>query len=293
MSAVTIQAPAKFNLYLGVTGRAENGYHTVETVMQALTLCDVVTVSPCVSPNDRIRITCTESQVPCDESNLAYQAAELFFSQTGTRFPISIHIEKHIPVAGGLAGGSTDAAAVLCALNRMHTQPLAEKTLLTLAASLGADVPFCLLSCLGTPAALGVHFGETVSPCPPAAPLYVLVVSAGEHISTPWAYKTLDRRGKDDAVNGCMPLLRALEAQDTQTVLSQMYNAFEPEILPFCPHASENRNLLAKTGADRVMMSGSGPTMIGLYRDKQRALTASETLIAAGAHVCLCRTKQC
>lgn len=291
MSAVTISAPAKFNLYLGVTGRAENGYHTVETVMQALTLCDIVTVSSGISPDEPIRITCTEPNVPCDENNLAYRAAELFFSQTGTRFPVSIHIEKHIPVAGGLAGGSTDAAAVLCALNRISAQPLSQQTLLTLAASLGADVPFCLLSCLGTPAALGVHFGETVSPCPPLAPMHVLVVSAGEHVSTPWAYKTLDRRGKDDAENGCMPLLHALEKQDTQTVLSLMYNAFEPEILPFCPHASENRRLLVKSGADRVMMSGSGPTIIGLYRDKNRAMTASEVLIAAGAHVCLCRTK--
>ncbi len=275
MSGITIHAPAKINLYLAVTGKEPNGYHIVETVMHAISLYDTVTVEP-MSDNDMyITLTCDHPEIPCDERNLAYRAALLYFEVSGTQIPVRIHIEKHIPVAGGLAGGSTDAAAVLVAMNRLSQNPLTEDALLTIAAKLGADVPFCVLACLGTPCARGLHYGELMTPCTPLSPLSVVIASSGEHVSTPWAYAEIDAH-PFSAADSYLPLYRALQSGDTDAVLSTMFNGFEPIILPQRPGAARCRALLSD--ADRVMMSGSGPTVIALYRNAEKAYAAEQRI---------------
>lgn len=285
---LTVRAPAKINLYLAVTGKEDNGYHTVETVMQAISLYDCVNITRADDGDAPIILTCDVPAVPCGEDNLAWRAAEVFFAESGMRFPVRIHIKKHIPIAGGLAGGSTDAAAVLCALNRLAGEPLSRETLLSAGAKLGMDVPFCVLSCLGVTAALGLHYGEIMFPCKPLVGMTVVVASSGESVSTPWAYKRMD--AVPLAAPGYAPLLGALDAGDTDGVLSSMYNAFEEVILPLCPSAAQCREILLSSRADAVMMSGSGPTVIALYHEENAAHIAAQELQKAGFSAAVCET---
>ena len=289
MSSITLPAYAKMNLYLAVTGREPNGYHSVETVMQALSLHDLVTVET-GEPGDAITLTCQVPAVPCDSSNLVWCAAEHFFDDAPhlTRRNLHIHIEKQIPVAGGLAGGSTDAAAALIALNRLYGEPLTRDSLLAIAAGLGADVPFCVLSGLGIPTALGLHYGERMTPLPALPPLHAVAVSHGEGCPTPWAYSRIDTLSPDRP-GGYLPLIDALSQGDTAAVLSEMYNIFEDAVYPERPLALACRQLLAAS-ADCAMLSGSGSTVVGLFTDEGRAASACAELQSRGAAAFLCRT---
>ncbi len=287
MTAITLFAYAKINLYLAVTGKLPSGYHTVETVMQAISLHDLVTVEIADDNADPIALTCSASYVPCDETNLVWRAAELFFRTAETqapkfrRFPIRMHIEKNIPVAGGLAGGSTDAAAALIALNRLSGECLETDTLLSVAASLGADVPFCVLANLGHPTALGLHWGEQMTPLPSLPSLYIVVAANGEGCPTPWAYSRIDAL-PFDAENGCQPMVDALHAGDVTAIFPRMYNVFETAIYPERPRAKICYEILSRY-ADRALLSGSGSAVIGLFTDPLRADKACADLHDAGA----------
>ena len=290
MQTMTIRAPAKINLYLAVTGKEENGYHTVETVMQAISLFDVVTVTKRKASltAECITISCNHPDIPCDKTNLAWRAAIRFFEEYRTPFPIHIQIEKHIPIAGGLAGGSTNAAAVLVLLNRLTGSPFSRERLLSMGAALGMDVPFCILSCMGISTALGLHYGEKMLPCTPIPPCTVLAASSGEQVSTPWAYQMIDNNPL--ASVNYLPLLHALDASDLSSVFSHMYNAFEGVILPQRDKARQCHTLLSESGTDKVLMSGSGPTVIALYTSKETAQRALKTVNASGMHAVLCTT---
>ena len=294
MKTVTLPAYAKINLYLAVTGKLPNGYHTVETVMQAISLHDTVTAehSDGTAP---ITLTCTAPYVPCDESNLVWRAAERFFAAAVAQepsfrqFPVRMHIEKKIPVAGGLAGGSTDAAAALIALNRLSGECLDTDSLLDIAAGLGADVPFCVLANLGHPTALGLHYGEQMTVLPSLSPLYAVVASNGEGCPTPWAYSRIDAL-PPDAENGYQPMVDALRAADTAAVFSNMYNVFEAAIFPERPLAKQCRDILAQY-ADRALLSGSGSAVIALFTDRERADAACAHLLNhSDTAPFLCRT---
>lgn len=293
MTTITLPAYAKINLYLGVTGVYENGYHAVETVMQAISLHDTVTVA---HSDDAVPIalTCSAPYVPCDESNLVWRAAERFFEaaekqdSSYRRFPVRMHIEKQIPVAGGLAGGSTDAAAALIALNRLSGDILDRDTLLTSAAALGADVPFCVLANLGHPTALGLHYGEQMTVLPSLLPLSVVVAANGEGCPTPWAYSRIDALPYD-AKDGFRPMIDALTMGDTAAVLASMHNVFEAAIYPERPLAKACHGILSRY-ANRAMLSGSGSAVIGLFYDPAQANEAISSLSDVGAAAYLCRT---
>ena len=141
MNNITLEAPAKINLYLDVLGKRPDGYHEIESIMQSVSLCDIVDVT---LQNECITLSASEDTVPLDEKNLAHKAARLFYDHTGIKGGAKIHIEKRIPVSSGLAGGSTDAGATLKALNQLYDKPLTKEELLMLGAKLGADVPFCM-----------------------------------------------------------------------------------------------------------------------------------------------------
>lgn len=262
-----VRAQGKINLYLNVTAREENGYHTIESVMQSVSLCDRVTVSAARGA-DEIRVACNLPYVPCDGRNIAYQAARAFLDECGLGAEVHISIDKRIPVAGGMAGGSADAAAVLAGLNRVLGEPLERERLYALAARLGADVPFCLAG--GT--ALCTGRGEVLSPLESRLSLPLLIVPSRESVSTPWAYAELDRaygnfaspRGEDMRLAA---LCRALEAGDAKATAENMYNIFEDVILPQRKQAAEAKRLLTAAGALRAMMSGSGPTVFGLFEE--------------------------
>ena len=294
MTTVTLPAYAKINLYLAVTDRLPNGYHTVETVMQAISMHDDITVEKNDGSTAPITLTCSASYVPCDETNLVWRAALRFFDAAEQknpafrRFPVQMHIEKKIPVAGGLAGGSTDAAAALIALNRLSDNVLDTDALLSIAAALGADVPFCVLANLGYPTALGLHFGEQMTSLPSLSPLSVVVAANGEGCPTPWAYSRIDALPYDQT-DGCRPMVDALTAGDTAAVLARMYNVFEAAIYPERPGAKACFDILSRY-ADRALLSGSGSAVIGLFTDQTQAEAAAAALSDTGAMTYLCRT---
>ena len=294
MTTITLPAYAKINLYLAVTGRQSNGYHTVETVMQAISLHDLITVTRCEGDVPPILLTCSVPDVPCDETNLVWRAAEAFFRCAGEqcsptqRFSVRIRIEKHIPVAGGLAGGSTDAAAALIALNRLSGECLSRETLLSVAASLGADVPFCVLANLGDPTALGLHWGEQMTVLPTLPPLHAVIASCGEGCPTPWAYSRMDAL-PPDLPNGYQPMADALTSGDCSAVFARMYNGFEAAILPARPMAKMCHEILARY-ADRALLSGSGSAVVGLFTKQSRAKEACAVLSEHGAAAFLCHT---
>ena len=295
MESVSLKAYAKINLLLAVTGRAENGYHTVETVMQAVTLADTVSVSAEPSKEESsIALTCSEPSLPCDASNLARQAAEAFFRAVPfCRMNVKIDIEKKIPIAGGMAGGSTDAAAVLLALNRLSGEALSKDDLLSLGAELGADVPFCILADSGEPAALGTHFGERMTPVPAIPDCTLIIASSSESVSTPWAYRQVDLLPSDR--EGCSgPMLTALREGDISAVFSSLYNRFEAAVLPERPLAAEQMRILKNRKADAVLMSGSGPTVVGFFAGPGRASRAecAGLDLEPTGRVWLCRPKR-
>ena len=257
-----IKAHSKINLTLNVVGKREDGYHDVDMIMQTLDFGDIVHVEKMLS---NIEITGTGNNVPYDENNIAYKAAKLFFDVTGIRGGAKIHIEKNIPVCAGMAGGSTDAAAVLKCLNQLYGKPLALKVLSKISASLGADVPYCILG--GTARAQGI--GEVLTPLNPFGTVWTVVVKPCISISTPWAYSclkynTMAHPDTEDAA-------KAIEDGNREKLYSLMGNSFEESVFEKYPEISEIKEKLLSLGADGALMSGSGSTVFGLFEDKAKA----------------------
>ena len=278
----TVRAEGKINLYLDVLARTDDGYHTIESVMQSVSLCDRVTVSAMRGEGD-IRIGCNLPYIPCDGRNIAYKAVRALLDETGIDAAVRIFLDKRIPVAGGMAGGSADAAAVLTAANRVLGHPLPPERLRALAAALGADVPFCMTG--GTALCTGV--GDVTSPTENRLARPLLIVPSRESVSTPWAYGELDRayggfaapRLHDARLDR---LTAALAIGDIAGVAQNLYNIFEAVVLPHRPLAAKAKQLLTDCGAVAAMMSGSGPTVFGIFADAQTRDAAARVLVRHG-----------
>ena len=286
----TVLAHAKINLFLDITGRRPDGYHTITGVMQAISLHDEVTVE-ITEGCSGITLTCSDPTLPSDEKNLGWRAARAFLDETGPELAVNIHIEKHIPAAAGMAGGSTDAAAVLRALNTLCNAPLTEDALRRVGLSLGADVPFCLAG--GTHLTEGV--GEVLTPVSPLPDCDIVVACAGEGVSTPAAYKSLDEMYGHFDGSVYTPryahldaLRTALTDADLDGVAQNAYNIFESAVLPVRPVAQSIRDTLEAHGACLAMMSGSGPSVFGLFR-RGNASAALDALRSMGIPTWLCR----
>ena len=260
-----IKAHSKINLTLNVVGKRADGYHDVDMIMQTLDFGDVVHVEKTLS---QIEITGTGSSVPYDETNIAHKAAKLFFDVTGIRGGAKIHIEKNIPVCAGMAGGSTDAAAVLKCLNALYGKPLTTKVLAKISAKLGADVPYCIIG--GTARAQGI--GEVLTPLKPFGKVWTVVVKPCISISTPWAYSSLkyDTMAHPDTEAAAI----AIEEGRTSDVYSLMANSFEESVFAKYPEISQIKDTLLNMNADGALMSGSGSTVFGLFEDKVKAKEA-------------------
>lgn len=304
---ITLQANAKINLFLDITGRRADGYHTITGVMQAISLCDTVTVSV-TEPTDGMRLcvmgprggqaeeitlTCSNPDLPTDSRNLAWRAAERFFSATGRGCRrLAIHIEKRIPAAAGLAGGSTDAAAVLIALNRLFDFPMTDEALRGVGLTLGADVPFCMAG--GAQITEGI--GEALTSVPPLPDCDLVIACGGEGVSTPAAYKALDDLygNFDPAVyaphaDGLTALLGALREGDLRGASADVFNLFETVILPRRPVAREIKEVLLGEGALTALMSGSGPSVFGIFpKGDEGAQKARAALEARGIPAWVC-----
>ena len=273
------RAYAKINLYLDVTGRDGEGYHTLRSVMQTVGLYDAVTVEATPAAEPAVSMTVRGPyRVPVGEGNLAYRAAMLYMREAAAPMRVRIQLDKHIPVAAGLGGGSADAAAVLRAMRRVTGGRLGMSRLLALAATLGSDVPFCLLGhtrlCEGR--------GERMQVLTPCRTMPLVIAPSPERVSTPAAYAALDGAFGDFATpaehGDLSTMLHSLAACDAHATASAFYNIFEDVVLPTCPIASENRARLLALGARRALMSGSGPTVFAVFDTEEAAETAARTL---------------
>ena len=276
---ITVLAPAKLNLTLDVTGLLPNGYHAVSMVLQSVDLCDRITVS---QGERGISVSCRED-LPQGEGNIVHRAATAFLEAIGQPARgIDIGVEKAIPVAAGLGGGSADAAAVLLGLNHGFGHPLSEGRLLEIAAGVGADVPFCLSG--GT--ALVEGFGEKITSLPSMPDCFLVLLHAGEKDSTGAMYQRLDgleHRPKETTE----AMVSALEQGDLSQVLEALGNAFDG--LSNQTIAGKAKALLSDCGALRCNLSGSGPTVYGVFLEEESARIALEKGQEAGFVSHLCR----
>ena len=275
-----VKGYAKINLHLDVTGIMEDGYHSVETVMQSLSLCDEVSVALCDAPV--FDAECDVAGVPADEKNIAVRAAKLYFDTVGAKGGAHIVIKKRIPMAAGLAGGSADAAATLVALDRLFGDILGEKRLCELGSRLGADVPFCI-SC-------GTHFsdgrGDILHDFPLLDKSIIFVVACGgEGVSTPWGYRLLDDtfdKFNDYTPKGVEGLKNALLSADKHAFCKNTFNIFESPVISQRPVAAEIKGIMETLGALVAMMSGSGPSVFGVFENIKNAEAAARAIRERG-----------
>lgn len=272
MTHLEVPAYAKLNLTLDVVSRRDDGYHDLCMVMQSVDLRDELTLE--AGPGEGVSVSTDLAFLPSDGRNLAAAAAQRFFEATGKNLALSIGIQKHIPVCAGMAGGSSDAAAVLRALNQLSGADLAMEELIRIGEAVGSDVPYCVLG--GT--ALAEGRGERLTPLPPLPPCEIVVCKPGFSISTPELFgrlkgKKLRRRPDTQG------MLAALEAGDLPGAARRMYNVFEDVLQPRQARTVEEiKNILIAQGALGACMSGTGPTVFGLFSARPQAEEAAERL---------------
>ena len=279
MLATKERAYAKINLFLDVVALREDGFHTVKTVMHSISLCDTLTVRISREKQAGVRLNIKgNARLPADGRNLAHRAASLFLERSCQTACVEIELEKNIPIAAGMAGGSTDAAAVLRALNRLLGRPFAARALRSIAAELGSDVVYCL----GGKTALCEGRGEIITPIPNPPRLCLVAAIADEHISTPSAYKALDGiySDFDGSVNsgGERHYEALISALSERRVPSELFNIFEQAVLPVCPNAAKIKEKMYSLGATAALMSGSGPSVFGIFSDMDSARRAEAEL---------------
>lgn len=262
-----IKAPAKINLTLDVINRRSDGYHNVKMVMQALELCDIVTVD---IADGGIVITSDSAYVPCNESNIAYKAAQAILQEAGVETGIHIDIQKNIPVAAGLAGGSTDGAAVLTAINELLGIGYSQQKLMEIGGRFGADVPFCIMQ--GTALAQGT--GTELSALPPYGEHTVLLVKPDIGVSTPWVYKNL--KLSEVTHPDVDAFINALNTNDHDECFKYMGNVLETVTIAEYPVIDDIKQKMMCLGAEFAMMSGSGPTVFGIFENLQVATDAAQ-----------------
>lgn len=277
-----VTAPGKINLSLEVLGQRKDGYHAVQMIMQGVRLADYIHCAE--APANRV--TANHPFVPRNESNLAMRAAMLLQERYQVP-PVHLHIDKAIPVSAGMAGGSTDAAAVLLGLDRLFQLGLSATTLRSLAAELGSDVPFCLES--GT--ALAVARGEIVAPLPPLPKMHLVVFKAAFGVSTAKVYRAYrpgpDALGPEERLR---LFLEAIHQGDSERVLNMLFNALEPTTFSMYPKIERLRNELVQLGAPHVLMSGSGPTLFAAFLSAEEAFAFFKRAHALHKHMIVTST---
>lgn len=257
-------ANAKINLILDVTGKRPDGYHDVKMIMQTLSFGDTVTVE---KSEKGISLSGTGT-LAYDRTNLAYKSAELFFEKSKITGGASIHIEKHIPICAGLAGGSSDAAAVLVLLNELYDKPFTNDELCKAGALIGADVPFCIAK--GTMLAEGI--GDILTPVNAFPEKSILIVKPPIDISTPWAYKSLNLNEAEHPQTD--KALAFLKSGDLSSLYKIIGNIFEEPVFNRYPEVADIKLRMRELGADASLMSGSGPTVFGIFENDKFAENA-------------------
>lgn len=257
------KAYAKINLGLDVVRRLENGYHEVRMIMQTVGIADILTLE---KRPFGITVSTDNGELPTDENNLIYKAAKLMLEKHGLSEGVHIHLEKHIPIAAGMAGGSTDAAATFIGINELFKLGDSEEELRELGVKVGADVPYCIMG--GTALAEGI--GELLTPLPSPPDCYLVVAKPDINVSTKFVYEHIDNEGVEHHpdIDG---MIEALHKGDLSGIVSRLENVLEVVTVKAHPVITEIKNTLNENGAMGSLMSGSGPTVFGLFEKKEIA----------------------
>lgn len=283
--SLTIFAPAKINLYLDIINRMSNGYHNIYSVMQTVDLYDVIKIAVYDCNEKKININCDNKTI-CNESNLAYKAADIFCRENNVNnAEIYIDIKKNIPVSAGLGGGSADAAAVLIALNTIFSYNLSKNDLCKLGVKIGADIPFCIMK--GTMIAEGI--GDILLPCHEMPDCNILIISKGDDISTKEAYEKYDelnlKRNMGNKYKS-HKLIESLNKKDLNGICENLYNAFEN----VTDGISDSIEMMRNCGSLGVLMSGSGPAVYGIFQcsENDKITKVRDILKKQGFNTYLC-----
>ena len=270
-----LRALAKINLGLDILRKREDGYHEVRMIMQTIQMYDVLEMKRVRKPG--ISLSVNYSYIPNDERNLVYKAAKLLMDEFQVKGGVDIHLEKFIPVAAGMAGGSPDAAAALVGINRLFKLGLSQKELMDRAVNIGADVPYCVMR--GTALAEGI--GEKLTSLPGVPMCYVLIGKPGINVSTKFVYGNLhlDEVTEHPDIDG---MVEAIRNHDLYGITDRMGNVLESVTCPAYPVIDEIKAQMMKNGAVNAMMSGSGPTVFGIFDDPDKAEFARDQLKISG-----------
>lgn len=286
MDELIIPAAAKINLYLDITSKRADGYHGIASIMQSVSLCDEITVS---IGGDGIELFCDDPALPLGKDNIAYRAAQVFMANVAVDCGVTIGIKKNIPVAAGLAGGSTDAAAVLRGLDRLLGHPFSRDGLCRIAGTLGADVPFCVVG--GCARCEGV--GEMMTPIYGMPDAAMVIACPTERVSTPEAYRRLDLiynnfSGYKPELDGYYAEEEKLGGGDISDICSGLYNIFE-KAQEDRQDISDIKRIMTASGALGCLMSGSGPSVFGIFESDAGAVAAESALQRSGVEAHICR----
>ncbi len=268
MNEISMKAYAKINLGLDVVRRLENGYHEVKMIMQTVGIYDELTFQ---RQESGICITTDSGELPTNEDNLIYKAARLLMDKYQVQEGVRIHLQKNIPIAAGMAGGSTDAAATFKGINELFGLGASEEELKELAVKVGADVPYCIMG--GTALAEGI--GEKLTRLPNAPGCILLVAKPDINVSTKFVYEHLDAAGVEHHpdIDG---MITAIEEQDLAGVVDRLENVLETVTVPAYPIIDTIKSKMLEMGAEGSLMSGSGPTVFGIFTDEGKAREAYE-----------------
>lgn len=270
MNEIYLKANGKINISLDVLRKRDDGYHEVKMIMQSINLHDGVHIEII---EDGIHVSCNKPWVPSGNSNIAYEAAKLLMERYRIKKGVNIKIIKNIPVSAGLAGGSTDAAAVMNGINKLFSLNLSQKELMEFGKIIGADVPFCIKG--GTMISEGI--GEILTPVEPFNKVNILLVKPKASVSTAWAYKNLDINNIYERPNTQL-ILDAIGNRDIGCVAKNMKNVLETVTIKKHGVIEEIKQNLIGLGALGSMMSGSGPTVFGIFESKKKARFAYEKI---------------
>lgn len=265
MESIRLKARAKINLGLDVLGKREDGYHDVRMVMQTIGIYDRLIMTKI--PEDEIRIISNLSFLPVNENNLIYKAIKMLKDEYHFQGGVEVNLNKFIPVAAGMAGGSTDAASAMFGVNRLYRLGLSTKKMMDLGVNLGADVPYCVMR--GTALAEGI--GEKLTKLPAVPHMWLLVAKPPINVSTRIVYESLDMNGVTEHpdIDG---IIQAVKDQDVNAIAAKMGNVLENVTIPLYPVIDTIKQDMLSHGAINAMMSGSGPTVFGIFPDEQTAL---------------------
>ena len=275
MDEIKLKALAKINLGLDVVRRREDGYHEVRMVMQTIHLYDQLLIQKSDPPG--IQIHSNLSFLPVNENNLVYKAGKLLMDEFDIHTGVSVELNKRIPVAAGMAGGSTDAAAMLYGMNQLFGLKLKRKDLMERGVQIGADVPYCIMR--GTALAEGI--GEKLSSLPPMVKCPVLIAKPAVSVSTKFVYQNL-KLNEQTPHPDIDALITDIRNSDLDNICADMGNVLETVTIPNYPVIAQIKEQMLKSGAKASMMSGSGPTVFGLFGDEETARRARAEMKASG-----------